>query len=599
MLLLVLAAAFLFLLQGRQTLEESVDTAVARADLLEQDLDRANADIVNLQATTTAVSGVLATAEAEKFNLSGQLVAGEQETESLQATIESMSAELNATNTAMGELQDAQARFLQQPPRITIVSPTADTVLPLAEPVQVLVVAGDLEGVTAVNLTLDGDPFANVDVNDELLVAIEDTWMPPAVGTYEFGAMAVNIKGIASPVVTATVEVLDLAARNSEIRERVESSVVSLRGLEPVESVQQTFLTPDELRSRIEAEFAEETTPEELRDDAIVLSAFDFLEADYDLYQALIDLQSEAVLGFYDPETDEFVVIDDDAILDAEDQFTHAHEYVHALQDQYYNLEQISDEELDAEARLALRALAEGDATLVQVLLINNDFFSLAEIAEIQSSFESGEGSLLDDYPPFLVNQLAFPYNAGLEFVMDLYFSGGYDAVDDAWENPPISTEQILHVDNYLSGDVPQVVALAPLTNTLGSGWRLLDQDVMGEFALGEYLGQQLSEAEVGTAVSGWGGDQYAVYWHEADEALVMALRLAWDEESDAAEFAAAYPNYPTRLFGVSGEAQPDGGECWAGPDVICLFTEGDESLVVRAPDVETAVTVAGIIYNP
>ncbi len=599
MLLLVLAAAFLFLLQGRQTLAESVDTAVARSDLLEQELDRANADIASVQATTTAVNAALTTVEAEKFNLSGQLVAGEQETENLQATIEATSGELSAASAAMSELQEAQARFLQQPPRISIVSPAAGAALPLDEPAAVLVVAGDLEGVTAVNLTLNGEPFADVDVNDELLVAIDDTWTPSAAGTYEFGAMAVNIKGIASPVVTATVEVLDLAVRNAEIRDRVETSVIGLRGLEPLDPVQQTFLTTDELRRRIEDEFAEETTPEEMREDAIVLSAFDFMAADFDLYQALIDLQSESILGFYDPETDEFVLIGDDDILDVDDQFTHAHEYVHALQDQHYDLEQISDEELDDESRFALRALAEGDATLVQILLINNNFFSAAEIIEIQAAFESGDTDLLDELPPILVNQLTFPYTAGLEFVMDLYFSGGYEAVNAAWKNPPRTTEQILHVDSYRSGDAPQVVALAPLTDTLGTGWRLLDQDVLGEFGLREYLSQQLDETAVDTAAAGWGGDQYAVYWQETDEALVMALRLAWDAETDAAEFAALYSAYPTRLFGVSGQAQPDGGECWLGPDVICLFTDGAKSLVVRAPDVGTAVIVAGVIRNP
>jgi hypothetical protein len=138
-------------------------------------------------------------------------------------------------------------------------------------------------------------------------------------------------------------------------------------------------------------------------------------------------------------------------------------------------------------------------------------------------------------------------------------------------------------------------VNTAPLTDTLGAGWKLVDEDTLGEFYLREYLAQQLDGDAVDQAATGWGGDQYAVYWNEGNQTPVMVLKLRWDTPDDAAEFNAVYPQYPEGLFSDLNPVSADGGRCWSGPDVICLFSSGEESLVVRAPDLETATRVAAI----
>src|SRR5690606_10361554 len=150
------------------------------------------------------------------------------------------------------------------------------------------------------------------------------------------------------------------------------------------------------------------------------------------------------------------------------------HEFVHALQDQHHDLDALSDESLDSETRAAVRALAEGEAELVQYLyLFENDFFTQPEIDAILNDPDQNDGGFLRDFPPVLVNDLAFPYTSGVEFVVDLYREGGFAAIDAAWASPPRTTEHILHPDRYLAGDAPQIVALTPLTDTLGAGWEL------------------------------------------------------------------------------------------------------------------------------
>jgi hypothetical protein len=306
-----------------------------------------------------------------------------------------------------------------------------------------------------------------------------------------------------------------------------------------------------------------------------------------------VTLQSEGILGYYDPDTAEFVVVTDGALLDPAAQWTHAHEFVHALQDQHYDLDALSDDSLDSEARAAVRALAEGEAELVQYLyLFEGDYFTQQEVDSIISSAGEADSGFLEDFPPVLINDLSFPYTSGVDFVVDLYREGGFAAIENAWADPPRSTEHILHPDRYRAGDLPQLVTLPPLTATLGAGWELLDEDILGEFYLREYLAQQLSATNVDRVATGWGGDRYAVYWNSETEALVMALRLVWDTPGDALQFAEAYPAYPAALFGAEEQSQPDGSACWRGADVICFLPMDGESLVVRAPDVGTAAMV-------
>lgn len=376
-------------------------------------------------------------------------------------------------------------------------------------------------------------------------------------------------------------------------RAAIEANVAALRELEPKEPVAPVSLTQEQLRQRLEEDLLQDYGPEEARKDTIAMSAFDFFPADFELYDFLLDLLTEQITGYYDPESDEFVIIGDDGEFGIMEQVTHAHEYVHALQDQYYDLELLDDDDLESEAAFAVQALAEGEATFVQTQFMLSGYFEAGQLLELVEESLAVDTAILESAPPVIANELQFPYLTGLEFVQALYVQGGYEAVDAAWQNLPQSTEHILHPERYLAGDVPQLVSVAPLTDTLGAGWQLVDEDTFGEFYLREYLAQQLESDTANQAAAGWGGDRYAVYWNEDDQSPVMVLRLAWDSPADAAEFSELFPGYPEGLYGSAATATVEGGRCWSGSDVICLSSAGDagngETLVVRAPDLETA----------
>src|SRR5205823_1133055 len=122
---------------------------------------------------------------------------------------------------------------------------------------------------------------------------------------------------------------------------------------------------------------------------------------------------------------------------------TFAHEFTHALQDQYFDLGKLSPKHPDNDDRsLAIQALIEGDAVLMQRLWAQQKLSQ----DEINQLGQGGADSKLFSAPLFLREQLLFPYGDGFNFVRQTYQQrGGYVGVDDVFLHPPDSTEQILH----------------------------------------------------------------------------------------------------------------------------------------------------------
>ncbi|MCB8935396.1 MAG: hypothetical protein H6663_08025 [Candidatus Promineofilum sp.] len=597
MLLMVVAAGFVFLFQAELRFRDNLRDLSADNETLRSAQASLELELSGAVATRDALSADVAAAEGDTRLLEGQLVESQQTVDELTTRVATLTSDVDELAGALATLEGEQQSL---PPVARIVTPAEAATLPISTPVEIVLVASDAAGLSSLTLDVNGRRYTTYTLDGERLYARTVDWPAPAEeGEVVFTVTAVNLNDVRSEPHSVVVTLADTEARNAAIRAEVEANVSELRGLEPLEPVVPVVLSRDELRERITRETASETTPDESRAEVLALSAFDFLGRDYDLYTAQVTLQSEGILGYYDPDTAEFVVVNDGALLDPAAQWTHAHEFVHALQDQYYDLDALSDDSLDSEARAAVRALAEGEAELVQYLyLFESDYFSDVEVEAILNDPEQADSDYLSEFPPVLINDLAFPYTDGVEFVIDLYRENGFAAIDAAWADPPRSTEQILHPDRYRAGDAPQVVTLPPLDDTLGTGWMLLDGDILGEFYLRQYLAQQLPSATVNRAATGWGGDRYAVYWNEATDEMVMALRLVWDTPEDALEFAEVYPDYPAALWQTEAETQPDGSACWAGDDVICFRQLEGESLIVRAPDVPIALFVMQVIQS-
>ena len=572
MVFMVVFAGFIFTLQTRGQLVGQV--ATLEADALAQQEEGA---ALVAQSTTQAVR--IADVEATRDRLSAELSAAQANTdETVLVTPEAAATQVVAASD-------------DTVPTISFVTPEDGMSIAPGDEIEILLSITDNAGVDQVTLTVNNDVIGRYSAENALIFTVKEPWVADAAGSFRFVASATNANGLASDSIEAVVTVSDREAKMRGYIAEIQAEVEEIRGLVASEPISLTLYTSAELRENFEELFLDELTEEDARKDVIELYAFDFIDLDYDLYDVLLDLYSSSVLGFYDPETKELVVVSDDDELTPSEQLTLAHEINHALQDQVFGLSFDSE---DSEASFALRSLAEGDSTLLQSLYVSNGYFNDAEMAELIDEFNNTTPNDLSNLPALIVRQQAFPYDEGATFVNSLYQIGGFEAVNNAWRNPPLTTEQIIHPESYPE-DTPITVELPPYTSTLGTDWELISVNTMGEFSLLLYLEQQVERESSTIATTGWGGDQYSVYWNEASQDVVMVMLSEWDGLNDDLEFARSYVDYLGSKYGVGYQSQVDGSRCWTGEDVTCLYQINESVLIIRAPDRDTVLALRAV----
>ena len=371
---------------------------------------------------------------------------------------------------------------------------------------------------------------------------------------------------------------------------------IALRGLQPLREVSPAFLNSQGLKAFLEKSFEEDFVPQELQAYQEASILLDLLREGDDLRSILLNLYGEQVIGLYDPDTKELYLRSEEFSLGPQEKSTFVHEYVHALQDQHFDLSTFLDTgKGNSDLSNALTALVEGDATIAEVLYIRQDF-TQDEIAALFAG--AGPSPAFDAAPLFIRESLIFPYRSGLEFVGRLRnLSDGWDLVDKAYADPPQSTEHILHPAKYFGKrDDPTEVAPLSLGETLGPDWVQQGTDVLGELGLRLMLMAYLGSRRSDDAAEGWGGDRYTYLKDDAGEQL-LALQTTWDTRSDAREFFKAYVDF---IEAKSKDAwdllqDTDAVKWWQAPNEHTIYLEisRDDVLILIAPDRAVAQAVA------
>jgi hypothetical protein len=379
--------------------------------------------------------------------------------------------------------------------------------------------------------------------------------------------------------------------------DRVEQNTEFLRSLEAQGDIPVLFPSRAAVREYLSNEFTEFYTPEVIEELMAFYVAFDFLPPDFDFQAALLALYGQQVAGYYDPETDTMNVVTNDGqaptgIMLLLDRITYSHEYVHALQDQHFDLTAYQ-EKLESsdnyDSNLAHQSLVEGDATFIMneyTLQVTEENPLAAAIQLGIGLADSGSLFLPAGTPDIFEAELLFPYLGGERFVSALYSSGGWEMVNAAYDAPPQSTEHILHPETYLNGDNPHIVEL-PVNAP--EGYELALSSVMGEFYLREWLDSQLtSDDPVDLAATGWGGDAFNIY-RNADDELAWELRLSWDTAADADEFGEVIQEFAELRLPDSAHSVGD-VSCWSGAMALCVVLVDATTIdVTFAPTVEIA----------
>ena len=316
----------------------------------------------------------------------------------------------------------------------------------------------------------------------------------------------------------------------------VQSGVEDVRGLHFTKPVVPESVSQAKIGSLLDQALDRSYPPDMMARRGLAWRTIGVLPAGADLRQAIDAFAGSQIIGFYDTLTHQLVFSGSDSPTPYE-RVTLAHELIHALDDQHFDLRRLDQLEAACqdERLAAFVGLAEGDAVVNSFNWAEANL-SAEEITRFQqeaADFPRPAASI----PPFVVNLFQSPYPNGQAFVRSLLATGGEPAVNRAFENPPVSTEQILHPDRYPK-DRPTPVSVPDLAEKLGGPWHDLDIYQVGELWLRLLLELRLPQADADAAAAGWDGGQYRA-WTLDDQTAVL-LQTVWDSGHEADQFAAA-----------------------------------------------------------
>lgn len=387
------------------------------------------------------------------------------------------------------------------------------------------------------------------------------------------------------------------------------SLIRQLRFTKPVPAVEQSL---DDFRAFVVDELAALYPPEKQEGIQLGLRRLGLIQEEIDFGAEFADAFLTQAAAYYDPHADTFYYLWPDMPSMIMDTIA-AHELVHALQDQHFNIEATIDTmeaavtrgPRDDDAILAFRFLVEGEATYVQTIWqmkMQMGMDLLADEKMEEQSFrmiaQADPRALIDqmkmvlpaddendpimkamleaeNIPRYILDPLYAAYLQGAYFCMKLRHSGGWEALSMAYGDLPATCEQVMHPDKYTRArDQPTPIQLPRFAALANNGWRLIDSAIHGELYLGLLLNMHgASRRQASRAASGWDGDIYQA-WTDDHGQVVIILATTWDSEADAGEFFDAYREIlPEKYPGIEIDGGPDEPSNAAG--YFC----GDEAL--------------------
>ncbi len=349
------------------------------------------------------------------------------------------------------------------------------------------------------------------------------------------------------------------------------------RDLYAVHPVAGLRVTRADLIARVKAHVGREVPQSAIRAAGLAQQLLGLFPTADDYETAMYGLLEAGLAGYYEPSDGTMYMADD---LDATDTpATLWHELVHALQDQKWDLAARTLYVAgNADLGSATSSLAEGDATSAMVDLLvaharpdgaAKDIPDDLLLEKLARSMDTGKTA---HFPRSLRRDALAPYVDGFRFVNALRRDAGWAEVEDAWVNPPTTTEQVLHVEKWRAHEPALTVAdsLAP------AGFGVLEANTYGEVGLRSFFAEWTTSAVAATAASGWGGDRVSVF-QATDGAVALAWHVRYDDASPRTPDA-----FAARAFATLASVVPRLGRVVErSPRAVCV--ERKQNGVMRA----------------
>ena len=314
-----------------------------------------------------------------------------------------------------------------------------------------------------------------------------------------------------------------------------------LRFREPVAA---ESVTPEAVSALLAAELDLGSPPEQLQREQALAESLGLLPTGTDLRAVLLAWQARAVAGFYSPASHRlFVVEGAGAAGGAAESGVLVHELGHALQDQHTRL-------LDARMGIrenddlifALGAFLEGDALWTE---LRDEAGTTGLPQPSGRDFTARFAADAPDavgVPRIVRDSFLRQYPLGYALAAELVERGGVAALTAALADPPLSSEELLHRELYLTTSRRRPLAWFP-ESALGfapePGCKSIASSSFGEIGVGVWLAEHgIQESEAEAAAEGWDGDR--AWLLDCPRAPVVVWLIQLDRERDARELEAA-----------------------------------------------------------
>jgi len=364
-------------------------------------------------------------------------------------------------------------------------------------------------------------------------------------------------------------------AERQRYKYRTMARIEQIRGLEFTDDVAIEFIEPGEVEGHIEGNITQFRGTDQQWEALFVIGE------DRDAERVLLDTLVGSVAGWAAEEGSEtVVVITDDPSEPTVSPTLLAHELVHVLQHQQFDLSAERYQRATLDGEHAKDAVVEGEASYLD---------SVYELYCTNGSWDCVGGGSFTTGPDFgveygLFPYLQAPYTLGSEYVGRLIDRGGFDAVDAAHLNPPEYSVTALHGRLAETAGLTGIAPSSPLSvpDRSADGWtRQGGPDRVGAMGLTPLLDD---------GALAWRNGALYAYANGSADGYVWETR--WSNATAAQRFLDAYRDEIRSEGGFNVSA-----EVWQIPDgpfadAFALDRTGTTVRIVNAPSIEALSAV-------
>jgi hypothetical protein len=313
--------------------------------------------------------------------------------------------------------------------------------------------------------------------------------------------------------------------------------VSSLRGLPALADVPclQTKST-SELREILSETIEKRLSSQEVQLEGQILKLLGIIPNDYNYREEIISQYAQRLSAFYSPEFKRFVLSKD---LGDDKGSVLAHELTHAIQDQSYDLNKLTDVNTPSDTVLARTAIFEGDANLLMKRFSGTPFCQ-GETLEQQIQRLDFIKNQKSDAPMFFELQMAFPYLVGEQYLCDQIaksrksVGGGLnETLQKIYQNLPLSTAELVGLP------ASKVIKLPDP--------KCIKADSYGLFGISSIIASEISIAEAIKLLNSYTGDKICLTKDGEKFKLEWNIKLTKDRHRR--ELKSLLSNYFSKKF--------------------------------------------------